>query len=585
MRTHNLYNFSDSKLIFFERVKILFDHLMISLPIAFGCASIIFITLYEITNTSLLVAWYLSSLVVIALRLVSFILYKKMPDRSEFHHNTFILGSTLTALLWGFAGTLLMPPNHILQQAIVIVIIAGITAGSAQSLQASRIGSILYVILAILPLAIWLAFQGTFEYYLLSLAVAGYMIFMLGISNNGFKIIISTLQLRYENNTINAQLSEINNLLNLELITHKEYENSLAQLAEIVNHSKDAIIRLDLSGNIQTWNKGAEALYGYHPRDIIGRNISIITPKSQQDIFNSILDTVKNSSSYHNIELERLDCNQNIVLVGLAISPIKDKDGRIVGIATIERDISERKEIDRIKDEFISLVNHELRTPLTSIKGGLGLLLNANNLTHEKQQRLIEISYNNCNRLINLVNDILDVEKIASGKLNFNFKRIDLFETVQAAIEQLQNFADKFNISIELTRSDHAYVNADEDRIIQVFINLLSNAIKFSKPYNKVEINIEKKNDKVLVEIIDHGIGIPKSFWDKLFVRFSQVNSSATRDKGGTGLGLSISKAILEKHGSELKFTSKVNYGSTFYFELPIAEVQNTEKSQVRTRA
>lgn len=570
----DLKYFSHSKLIFFERVKLLYDHLLVSLPIGFACAAIIYFSLYGTINKLLLGCWFGSALFIFVIRLLSFVYYKRKAVgalESQKYLTIFTIGTTLTALLWSTAGTILMPVNDILLQAIIIVIIAGVTAGSVQSIQASRFASSVYIILSIFPLAIWLVSRGTAEYTLLALAVVSYMVFMLAMSRKGFEIILNTLKLRYENSAINAQLEEINKQLHEELQKQKEYETSLAQLAEIVNHSKDAIIGLDFSGTVKTWNKGAHNLYGYSAKEMIGKNIEILTPENRREDFQMMFNTIKNNSSLQNIEIERITKDQSHILVEATLSPIKNK-GKMIGISTIERNIQERKEIDRVKNEFISLVSHELRTPLTSIKRSLGLLLHQPNERLQNASKLIEIAYNNCNRLINLVNDILDIEKIESGIQNFDFKTVNILNIIEESIEQIKAYADKHKIEIIVENPIQAYVKADTARLIQVFYNLLSNAIKFSPPHKNILVRLKLINNNVQISIIDQGLGIPEEFKDKIFDRFTQANTSSVRAKGGSGLGLSISKAIMEKHGSELKFTSQLGHGTSFYFELPLVE-------------
>ena len=238
----------------------------------------------------------------------------------------------------------------------------------------------------------------------------------------------------------------------------------------------------------------------------------------------------------------------------------------------IVRDITARKEIERMKGEFVSTVSHELRTPLTSIRGSLGLITGgAVGKLPKKARDMIDMAEKNTERVINLVNDILDMEKLESGSMEFRFKAVDLTSLVKHGIEINRGYADQHNIEFLLVESAEGFeVNGDGDRLIQVLANLLSNAAKFSPEGENVEIAVTRQNGTARVSVSDHGPGIPEEFRDNVFAKFTQADSSDTRKAGGTGLGLNISKTIVDKHGGTIGFDTEAGVGTTFYFELPI---------------
>ncbi|MBD2018885.1 response regulator, partial [Leptolyngbya sp. FACHB-36] len=240
-------------------------------------------------------------------------------------------------------------------------------------------------------------------------------------------------------------------------------------------------------------------------------------------------------------------------------------------VLAIVRDISDRKKVDRLKNEFVSTVSHELRTPLTSIRGSLGLLLGgiAGDIPAEATE-LISIGYKNSERLILLINDILDIEKIESGKMNFSLKPTELMPLVEQAIEATRAYAEQLNVTLELTHTQPgAIVNVDGERLIQVLTNLLSNAAKFSPVNHQVRVAVTRYSGFLRVSVHDQGSGIPEEFRDRIFQKFAQADSSDSRQKGGTGLGLSIAKAIMERLGGQLSFDSDSSSGTTFYCDLP----------------
>jgi signal transduction histidine kinase len=233
---------------------------------------------------------------------------------------------------------------------------------------------------------------------------------------------------------------------------------------------------------------------------------------------------------------------------------------------------SERKRLERLKDEFVSTVSHELRTPLTSISGSLGLLVGkAAGILPEPARRLLEIAHTNSQRLVRLINDILDIEKLESGHVVFDLKRIEVRSLLERTVEAIKGFAEGHNVRVQIENSSAvAEVLADADRLAQVVTNLLSNAIKFSPPDNEVVVTIEKEPDLVRILVRDHGPGIPPDFKSRIFERFAQAEATNARRKGGTGLGLSIVKQIVDRLGGEVGFCDAIGGGTVFHVELPI---------------
>lgn len=237
------------------------------------------------------------------------------------------------------------------------------------------------------------------------------------------------------------------------------------------------------------------------------------------------------------------------------------------------QDITRRKEIDRLKNEFISTVSHELRTPLTSIRGSLGLIAGGvAGEVPEQARGMIEIAYKNSERLVILINDILDIEKIESGKMQFKMQLLELMPIVEQAIEANHAFGEQYRVRFEVEQAvPDARVSADGDRLNQVLTNLLSNAAKFSPAGSSVQVSVRRVGSKLRVAVRDHGQGIPPDFCHRIFQKFAQADSSNARQKGGTGLGLSIAKAIVERLGGTIGFETIPGVGSTFYFDLPEA--------------
>jgi signal transduction histidine kinase len=260
-------------------------------------------------------------------------------------------------------------------------------------------------------------------------------------------------------------------------------------------------------------------------------------------------------------------------------------------LVVTQTDISDRKAIERVKNEFVSTVSHELRTPLTSIAGSLGLLAGgkAGELP-ERAKKLIEIANNNSQRLVRLVNDILDLEKIDAGKMVFKVIPTSIRHVVEQAIESSKGYADSFHVRLRLAPdAQDGTVNGDPDRLTQVFINLLSNATKFSPLGANVDVQIVRMGETIRVSIRDYGRGIPPEFRSSIFKKFAQADASDRRERGGTGLGLNIAKSIVEHHAGHITFETEMGRGTTFIVELPLwqpaGSVKTTEIEQNNERA
>lgn len=304
--------------------------------------------------------------------------------------------------------------------------------------------------------------------------------------------------------------------------------------------------------------------------EIVGKTDFDVHPKelAQMHIDDDI--KVMQSGQQTNIEEKILGIN-GIQWYETFKTPVFDEEGQIIGTTGFSRDITERKEVDRIKNEFVAMVSHELRTPLTSIRGALGLIIGSS-LSQglaDKAKDLLEIASNNSIRLINLINDILDIEKIEAGKMDFNIELEELIPIIEQSIQANLQFAQKFNVKLEFENSlDKVKVQVDKNRLMQVLTNLLSNAIKFSEQNSSVKISTARLDNIIRVSVTNYGAEIPLEFHNKIFQKFAQADSSDSRQKGGTGLGLSISKAIIEKLEGNLDFISE-NNETTFYFDLP----------------
>jgi signal transduction histidine kinase len=232
-------------------------------------------------------------------------------------------------------------------------------------------------------------------------------------------------------------------------------------------------------------------------------------------------------------------------------------------------DAAERRQLTRLKDEFVSIVSHELRTPLTSIRGSLGLLASGRLDGTPQARRMLEIAAQNSDRLVRLINDMLDLDRLQSGRLELNPARADVARLVEQSVHAVEGAANEVQVTLEARVHPGLDVWADPDRVVQVLVNLLSNAAKFSPPGAAVEVIAEDRGEQALFQVRDRGRGIPGDKLEAIFERFRQVDSSDARDKGGTGLGLAICRSIVQQHGGRIWVASEWGKGSSFFFTLP----------------
>ena len=354
-------------------------------------------------------------------------------------------------------------------------------------------------------------------------------------------------------------------------IKRRDLDEVRARLSAIVESSTDAIVSKSLDGLVASWNYSSEKLFGYTADEIIGKPMALLIPPGRAHEEPEILTRVASGKRIDDFETVRIAKGGRLVDVSATIFPIRDGKGQITAISSIVHDITERKKIDRLKSEFISTVSHELRTPLTSIKGSLGLIrYGAAGTLPAQFAKMLDIAYKNSERLIRLINDILDIEKLTSGKMEFRTAPLDAGTLLENAIEANKGFGAEYGIRFVLTETvRNICVVADGDRLMQVLANLMSNAAKFSPSGSEVHIGARLRGDKIRISVRDHGPGIPAEFQARIFGRFAQADSSDTRPRNGTGLGLSIAKAIVEGHGGTIGFETETGNGTTFYFDLP----------------
>jgi PAS domain S-box-containing protein len=349
------------------------------------------------------------------------------------------------------------------------------------------------------------------------------------------------------------------------------------RIQTIIEAAQDPFIAFDLRGRITDWSTQAEVVFGWGREEVLGRRAGeVLLPKgSAADLDLALASYARTGrSQFLHRAVERVLVTRDGREIPVEVKIGLVSTGRERFFSAFLHDISQRKEVERLKDEFISTVSHELRTPLTAIYGSLNLMTSgmAGELPPEARE-LLSISHDSTERLIRLINDLLDLEKIASGKIEYRMQVQPLAPLVQQAVRDTQAYADGLQVKLDLQLLAEPMVGADADRIVQVCVNLLSNAVKFSQPGGQVEVRVTENEGWARVSVADRGIGVPAEFKDRVFDRFAQADSSARRAKGGTGLGLAICRSIVEAHGGRMGFASEPGVRTEFFFDLPASAV------------
>jgi PAS domain S-box-containing protein len=330
------------------------------------------------------------------------------------------------------------------------------------------------------------------------------------------------------------------------------------------------VVGVTCAGEVEYINPFLLALTGYTIEEVIGKDwFSQFIPQIDQleirEEFSSLL--INDFQKYHQNAIVTKAGEERMISWNNTI--LRSQDNEIIGTLSIGEDITEKLKVDRIKSEFISIVSHELRTPLASIRGALGLLSSGVLANRpETAQNMLNIASSDTERLVRLVNDILDLERLESSKVTLDRNWYDVLELCQQAIETMQAIAIESQIEI-LCNIQSQQVFADQDRLVQTLVNLLSNAIKFSPPQSQVHLEAEQIANEIVFRVCDRGRGIPAAQLESIFERFHQVDASDSRQMGGTGLGLAICRSIVQQHGGKIWVESVLSEGSTFSFTIP----------------
>jgi len=360
-----------------------------------------------------------------------------------------------------------------------------------------------------------------------------------------------------------------------ELINRLEESERLLRISsDIIASSHDAIISKDLNGKVTSWNRSAQATFGYTAEEMIGKPLSILFPPDRFNEEQLIYERLKAGEHVLHFQTQRVTKEKRTLDVSLAISPIWDRDGNMVGLSKIVRDITAEKKEENRKNDFVGMVSHELKTPLTSILGYIQMLLAKAKKTEDNfTVAALTKTENQTKKMVTMVQDFLNIGRLEDGKIRIKKEIFPIGKLITEVITEITMLNSTHTIIYEQDLENS--VLADRDKIGQVINNLIGNAIKYSPNANEVKVICKQQDNKLTIAVKDKGFGISENDQLHLFERYYRVENETTGRIAGFGIGLYLVAEILRLHDSRIQVESVKDEGSTFYFELPIVDKVN----------
>ncbi|HEY9785444.1 MAG TPA: ATP-binding protein [Candidatus Obscuribacterales bacterium] len=409
------------------------------------------------------------------------------------------------------------------------------------------------------------------------IAFALALFFVRGITSR-LSILVDNAERMKCRRELNAPMKGADEIAVLDLVFHdmatalrteeELLKSSEARVRTIIENMPIGLIMIDRGGTIEFVNPMLEQITGFELGELAGKQLTKLLPAGTST--KDILEELKTKPAGHIQELMAVKKNGERFPIEFSLTHFDTAEGpRQLAVML---DITERHEIQRLRQAFVAMVSHELKTPLTAVSGFLTLLgMGAFGGLSDEALAQAERAEGNITRLMKLISDLLDLEKLESGILNVSPQPTLLNEILAETLASVKAFSQEHGVALDMPDSDQVRfeINADGDRIVQVLVNLISNAIKFSEKGSRVKVQIDRQEGCVEFKVIDTGRGIPAKYQEMIFERFQQVEASDARQKGGTGLGLAICKSIVEQHGGKIGVASEEGKGSTFWFRLP----------------
>ncbi|HEX9396214.1 MAG TPA: ATP-binding protein [Burkholderiales bacterium] len=562
-----------------DRVAELYRQLPIAITATFLAACIATYELRAPLFESLLWIWWGIVVIFSAVAIGLIWSYHRSADRqtgAERWLNRIGILAFANGAAWGLAGAVFFPSLSGEEHVFLAFLFAGMTSLGIPIYAVSWRIFAAYAAGIVAPFIFALAQTGKQLYIEVAFLAPVFYAVNVAIAYRLTQVFEAGYRLRHAYGRLTEDYSVLNQRLQGQLVelgeARRQVEASGRKLTLFAERSPIVVIELTPEGSVTQVNHAAEILFGYAADELKGASVKrLVRPEYHADFDRQWAEMVSTRQPATGLRI-RTPRRDGIDLVcEWTVTPLVNTEGGLIAVIAQGRDITAQLEADRMKKEFTSTLSHELRTPLTSIIGSLQLVNSGVLGDIDKDVAdLTQVAERNGQRLLDLINDILDIEKIESGKLTLAPEAIRIDEMVRESMVLNKGFADRFKVRLELSGADAGHsVNADRKRLLQVMTNLLSNAAKFSPEGGAVEVAISEAGANLRIAVHDRGPGIPESFRSRMFGRFTQADSATTRQKGGTGLGLAICKRLIEMMEGHIGFEDRAGGGSTFWFELP----------------
>ena len=571
---------ADPRLVLADRVDQLYGQMWLGILATFAIGAIATFEFWEERLRDLVLFWWGLVLLVTAASAGLLYAYRRSAERAanpEQWLRWLGIAALATGANWGFAGAVFFPSHTDEQQVFMAFLLAGMMSGGIPVYAASWPIFALYAAGIVAPFTYVLATFGNRLFTEIALLVPMFYAVNVAIAYRLTQVFHSGYRLRHAYGKLTEDYSVLNQRLERQLgqleEARRQVEASGRKLALFAERAPIAVLELDPRGLITQVNPGAELLFGYAAAELIGSPAKerLVLPELHTDFDRQWAHLIESREPISALKIRTPRRDGVHVVCEWTVTPLVNPEGTVIAVIAQGQDVTRQLEAERMKKEFTSTLSHELRTPLTSIIGSLQLINSGvlGDLTKDISE-LTAVAERNGQRLLDLINDILDIEKIESGKLSLVPEVFRLGDLVREAIVLNKAFAERFRVRFELQGVlPETTVHADRKRLLQVMTNLLSNAAKFSPEAGVVDVSVEQTGLTVRVSVHDRGPGIPEAFRNRIFSRFAQADSTATRQKGGTGLGLAISKRLVEMMQGHIGFDLRDGGGTTFWFELP----------------
>src|SRR6266849_4867146 len=564
---------SDPRLVLADRVEQLYSQLPLGIAATVVIGLIAALELREGRIIELVAFWGSLLLLVSALHAALYFAYRRSADKVEQGAQWLRwlgIGAFAAGVTWGLGASVFFPSHADERQVFLAFLLSGVMSGGIPVYAASWPIFAVYAAGIAIPFTYVLATFGNRLFVEIALLVPLFYGVSVAIAYRLNRVFDSGYRLRHAYGRLTEDYSGLNQRLEQQLVeleeARRQVEASGRKLALFAERAPIAVLELDPDGIVKEVNHAAELLFGYAAAELVGGHVKrLVRPKFHADFDRDWGALIATREPVAGVTVRNPRRDGIDLVCEWTVTPLVNPEGKLLAVIAQGRDITAQREAERMKKEFTSTLSHELRTPLTSIIGSLQLINSGvlGDIVPDVAE-LTAVAERNGQRLLDLINDILDIEKIESGKLTLSPQVMRIDELVGEALLLNKAFGDRFKVRFQSSGDlPGRTVNADRKRLQQVMTNLLSNAAKFSPEGGVVEVTTEDRDGKVRVAIHDRGNGIPEGFRNRIFGRFTQADSTTARQKGGTGLGLAICKRLVEMMQGHIGFEDRPGGGTS----------------------